>query len=80
VWGRCAGYPDPELLVHLCGERQWRAACAAGQVLPESLEQVGFVHLSTQWQVHLPTNRLFAGRADLVVLLVNPAAMKPGNC
>ena len=77
VRGMCAGHPDPELLVHLCGERQWRAACEAGQVLPESLEQVGFVHLSTQWQVQLPANRLFAGRADLVVLLVNPSRAYP---
>lgn len=67
--------PDPESLVHLCGQRDWDAARAAGQVRPESLRAVGFVHLSTQRQVHLPANRIFAGRSDLVLLYVDRAAL-----
>lgn len=68
-------YPDPELLVHLCGQREWDQACAVGEVRPESLRDEGFVHLSTQRQVQLPADRIFAGRLDLVMLYVDRAAL-----
>lgn len=57
-----------ELLVHLCTDLDWENAQATPEWRPESLSVVGFVHLSAQCQVHLPANRLFAGRDDLVVL------------
>jgi len=62
----------PELLVHLCSLTEWDQACSVGEVRPDSLDQVGFVHLSAQHQVHLPANRIFAGRVDLVLLYVDP--------
>ena len=68
-------YPDPELLVHLCAQGEWEAAQAVGEVRPESLPDVGFVHLSTQRQVDLPANRIFVGRTDLVLLYVDRAAL-----
>jgi uncharacterized protein (DUF952 family) len=60
-------------LVHLCSDREWATAQAADELRPESLHSVGFVHLSTPQQVHLPANRLYRGRADLVLLQVDPA-------
>jgi uncharacterized protein (DUF952 family) len=62
-------------LVHLCTAPDWDAARRAGEVRPESLSVAGFVHLSTLQQVHLPANRLFAGRTDIVMLLVDPAML-----
>ncbi len=47
-------------------------AQARGEVRPESLHNAGFVHLSAPSQVHLPANRLFCGRADLVLLHIDP--------
>ena len=71
---QCGGvYPDPQLLVHLCGVRDWDRARERGEILPEP--RVGFVHLSTQEQVHLPANRLFAGRADVVLLYLDPGRL-----
>ena len=65
-------YPNPEFLLHLCGQRDWHAAEVVGELCPGSLSEVGFVHLSTPEQVHLPANRLFAGRTDLVLLHIDP--------
>lgn len=64
-----------ELLIHLCSAREWRDAQQSGEVRPESLALAGFVHLSTPRQVHLPANRIFAGRTDLNALYVDPSAL-----
>jgi uncharacterized protein (DUF952 family) len=61
------------LLVHLCGAREWEDARPTGRIRPEP--HVGFVHLSAPWQVHLPANRLFGGRTDVVVLYVDPTRL-----
>jgi uncharacterized protein (DUF952 family)/ribosomal protein S18 acetylase RimI-like enzyme len=63
------------LLAHLIEPAQWRAALDVGAVRPPSLAEVGFVHLSTPEQVHLPAQRLFPGRRDLVLLVVDPARL-----
>ena len=65
----------PDVLVHLIEPAAWRAALADGAVRPPSLESVGFVHLSTPEQVHLPAERLYPGRRDLVLLVVDPARL-----
>jgi len=65
-------YPNPDLLLHLCEWRAWEAARDCADLCPPSLTEVGFVHLSTWEQVHLPANRLFAGRTDVVLLEIDP--------
>src|SRR3982074_711234 len=40
-----------------------------------SLDTEGFVHCSDFGTVHLPANRLFAGRTDLVLLEIDPAKL-----
>lgn len=60
------------VFLHLCEAAQWDVSCADGEHRPESLAEVGFVHLSTPEQVHLPANRLYRGRTDLVLLHVDP--------
>jgi uncharacterized protein (DUF952 family) len=62
----------PELLVHLCSADEWDQARSGAELRPGSLDQAGFVHLSAQHQVHLPANRLFIGRVDLVLLYLDP--------
>ncbi|MGY1681466.1 GNAT family N-acetyltransferase [Geodermatophilus sp. SYSU D01176] len=63
------------VLVHLVEPAAWRAALDDGALRPPSLTQQGFVHLSTPGQVHLPAARLFPGRRDLVLLVVDPARL-----
>jgi len=64
------------LLVHLCGIDEWSAARDRGGIHPEaSGASASFIHLSTPDQVHLPANRLYRGRDDLVLLHVDPALL-----
>jgi uncharacterized protein (DUF952 family) len=76
--------PSPRELLHLCTAEEWDVAKAAGERRPPSLDGQGFVHLSAPEQVHLPANRLYAGRRDMVVLrvdseqLVDPVRWEPG--
>jgi uncharacterized protein (DUF952 family) len=62
-----------DLLLHLVTTAQWRDAIANGVIAPPSLDEVGFVHLSTPQQVHLPADRLLAGRPDVWLLVLDPA-------
>ena len=73
-----------DVLVHLCTAHEWEQALQTGRHSPPSLTSAGFVHLSTPEQVHLPANRLYAGRSDLVLLridaarLTSPVRWEPG--
>ena len=64
-----------DVLLHLIEPATWRAALSDGAVRPPSLGSVGFVHLSTPEQVHLPAGRLYPGRRDLVLLVVDAARL-----
>lgn len=63
----------PPVLVHMCAAREWSSARQRGGFRPEAAP--GFIHLSTPEQIHLPANRLFSGRRDMVLLYVDAAAL-----
>ncbi len=66
----------PDVLVHLCGLEEWSRARDRGGIRPEAADaEAGFIHLSTPGQVHLPANRLYRGRGDLVLLHIDPALL-----
>ena len=62
-------------LLHICAATVWDEARRFEDLRPDSLRTVGFIHLSTPQQVHLPANRLYAGRTDLVLLHLDPARL-----
>jgi uncharacterized protein (DUF952 family) len=66
--------PTPDVLVHLCGLEEWSAARRRGAIHPGA--DAEFIHLSTPKQVHLPANRLYRGREDLVLLHIDPALLE----
>nr|ABP46414.1 protein of unknown function DUF952 [Mycolicibacterium gilvum PYR-GCK] len=65
----------PDVLVHLCGADEWERAQRSGTHEPDSLKSVGFVHLSSPAQVHLPADRLYADRTDLLLLRIDAARL-----
>ena len=75
---------DSRVLLHIISREHWLGARSVGEIRPDSLADVGFVHLSTAGQVHLPANRLFFSRKDMVLLLLDterldaPVRWEPG--
>ncbi|MEU4340602.1 DUF952 domain-containing protein [Nocardia sp. NPDC023852] len=63
---------DTHTLVHICTLAEWLCARQTGEYRAPSLDSVGFIHLSAPRQVHLPANRLYAGRRDMVLLRIDP--------
>jgi len=62
------------LILHIVTRAEWEAAQAAGRYAPPSLEREGFIHFSTPEQVLGSATRYYAGRGDLLLLQVDPAA------
>ncbi len=63
----------------------WEKAVEAGLYEGDTLATQGFIHFSTEKQVHLPANALFPGRDDLLLLeidesrLPTPMVWEPGD-
>jgi uncharacterized protein (DUF952 family) len=62
-----------EHLFHIATRAGWEAARAAGDYRARSLDEVGFIHLSTAAQWPQTLARFFAGVPDLVLLEIDPA-------
>jgi uncharacterized protein (DUF952 family) len=63
------------VILHICSRDEWDAAEQEGALVPASLDEVGFVHCSDFGTVALPANALFAGRDDMLLLVIDPAAL-----
>lgn len=63
------------MVLHICGRDEWAAAGDRGEIRPESLDTVGFVHCSDPGSVHLPADLFYAGRTDLLLLVVDPTGL-----
>jgi len=70
---------DRPVLAHLIGRDEWAAALAAGSYRPASLSEVGFIHLSRGRQVLLAADTHYAGRTDLVLLVIDEASLEAGT-
>ena len=60
------------MLLHIISRDEMTAAEIIGVVAPESLTSEGFVHCSYEHQVLTPANERFAGRTDLLLLVLVP--------
>jgi uncharacterized protein (DUF952 family) len=59
----------------MCGAQEWSHARTRGAIHPDASAGAGYIHLSAPEQVHLPANRLYRGRDDLILLHVDPALL-----
>jgi uncharacterized protein (DUF952 family) len=64
------------VILHICSRDEWAVAEDEGAHAPASLDEVGFVHCSDPGTVHLAANALFAGRTDLLLLVIDPASLE----
>ena len=65
---------DDRIMVYkICTENEWRQLLESGVFFgsPDDLRD-GFIHLSGPGQVARTSAKFFAGRADLILLTVNP--------
>jgi uncharacterized protein (DUF952 family) len=62
-------------ILHIATPVEWTGAQARGAVSPPSLEAEGFVHCSTPDQLPGTLARHFAGAGDLVLLVLDSAAV-----
>ena len=63
------------MILHICPRDAWAKAVAAGTYEGDTLATQGFVHCSTEEQVHLPATALFRGRTDLILLEIDEARL-----
>jgi uncharacterized protein (DUF952 family) len=63
------------VIVHMATRDAWQSAQEARAYRAPSLESEGFIHFSTPVQVVRVANAIYAGRADLVLLVVDPQAL-----
>ena len=64
------------MLFHITTRAAWQRAVAIGDYVTASLEDDGFIHLSTEAQWPAVHERFYAGEPDLVLLVVDPERLR----
>lgn len=62
------------MILHICPAADWTGSKDTAY-RPASLDTAGFVHCADPGTAQLPANALYAGRADLVLLEIDPARL-----
>ncbi len=66
-----------DAICHIAPRAAWAQAQAAGAYRGDTLDREGFIHCSTVAQVVATADRYFRGRADLVLLVIDPTRVEP---
>lgn len=65
------------MLYHITDEHSWTSALTAGAYTPDNFHADGFIHCSTAAQVLTVAKRFYAGRCDLVLLMIDADRVAP---
>ena len=65
------------MILHITSKPEWLEAQTRGEYVAPSLATEGFIHCSTENQVLHVANAFYRGKNDLVLLMLNEAALKP---
>lgn len=63
------------MILHIISRDELADHVADGEYRAPSLADVGFTHCSDPGTVHLPANALYAGRTDLLLMVIDPALL-----
>ena len=63
-------------ILHITTAQQWAAAQQIGEYRADSLQTEGFIHASYPQQVQKVAQRFYRNVPDLVVLVINSAALQ----
>ena len=65
------------MILHITSKQEWLEAQTRGEYIAPSLATEGFIHCSTEKQVLHVANAFYRGKNDLVLLVLDEAAIKP---
>ena len=63
------------MILHIISRDELSERVADGEYRAPSLADVGFTHCADLGTVHLPANLWFAGRTDLLLMVIDPALL-----
>ena len=64
-------------IYHITSQASWSAAQSSGAYSADSLVKEGFVHCSKADQILRVANCFYEGQSGLVILMIDPARLKP---
>ncbi|MCP3936128.1 MAG: DUF952 domain-containing protein [Actinomycetia bacterium] len=70
---------QPDSIFHITTPEAWAAAAEAGQYVHPSLENEGFIHMSTSDELLATTRRHYEGVSGLIVLEIDPDQLTEGT-
>src|SRR5687767_10034514 len=65
------------MILHITSRTEWNNAQARGHYVVAGMEREGFIHCSTETQAPHVANAFYRGKADLVLLVIDEAKLKP---
>ena len=66
-----------DLIFHIVDKNSYKSSVKHGEYTPESIEQQGFIHCSTGYQVNDTANRFFSDETGLLLLIIDTNRVDP---
>ena len=60
-----------DLIFHIVEKEIFKSSVKDGEYIPESIEEEGFIHCSTGFEINDTANRIFSDKTDLLLLIID---------